>query len=153
MRWTEVLEKRMTDQVQWAKIKRPLRIIEKTLRSYRHDPSYLCDICRQCIVFETMEDLVRCVQQVISDKVSLLLLLSVCLLLHLYFHLLLHLHIFPILLPFPSSYCIRLLLCPHLNLHAGCCGGEDQEQVCCAQSWIEAYPPVSLLFLPLLPSL
>ncbi|EKX32008.1 hypothetical protein GUITHDRAFT_121827 [Guillardia theta CCMP2712] len=71
MRWTEVLEKRMTDQVQWAKIKRPLRIIEKTLRSYRHDPSYLCDICRQCIVFETMEDLDVVVERIKNRFVAL----------------------------------------------------------------------------------
>eukprot|EP00960_Hanusia_phi_P071472 767561-Hanusia_phi.AAC.10 len=68
--WEQVVAQSREEEVSWAKIKGPLRIMEKTLRSYGQDPSYLCDVCRQSIVFESLGDLVQCVQTLMQDEAS-----------------------------------------------------------------------------------
>jgi hypothetical protein len=55
--------------VVWAKIKLPQRAVEKTVRSYGQDPSFLVDLCRQTIVFLTPTDLLACLKTIIADQV------------------------------------------------------------------------------------
>jgi hypothetical protein len=35
--------------VRWATVKLPRRAVEKAVRCYRQDPSYLVDLCRQTV--------------------------------------------------------------------------------------------------------
>jgi len=43
------------------------RVIEKLVRSYRGNVSLVCDIVRQCIVFETVGDICRAVEAIKND--------------------------------------------------------------------------------------
>ena len=38
-------------------------------RSYQQDPSYLADLCRQTLIFESVIDLVSCFRFIVQDKV------------------------------------------------------------------------------------
>ena len=44
-------------EVKWSGIKALRRAMEKMVRSYRHDPSRLLDLCRQSLVFQDLDDL------------------------------------------------------------------------------------------------
>ncbi len=44
----------------------------QVMRSYRSDISRVLDVCRQCIVFETLADLTRCLRVIYQDKVTAL---------------------------------------------------------------------------------
>ena len=39
-------------------------------RSYQQDPSYLADLCRQTLVFETVGELAACLETVVADQVG-----------------------------------------------------------------------------------
>jgi len=51
----------------FAAVKKASRAIEKCWRVYSGDPSRLLDICRQAIVFETVDDLAWCLQLIEDD--------------------------------------------------------------------------------------
>ena len=69
-RWDELLlDPHGPHSVRWAKIKTPQRAVEKTVRSYGQDPSYLVDLCRQTIFFLTPADLCSCLRDIIADPV------------------------------------------------------------------------------------
>jgi hypothetical protein len=55
-------------EIAWTAVKSPERALEKLLRSYGNDPSRLLDLCREGIVFNTVEDLVCCVRALLNDE-------------------------------------------------------------------------------------
>jgi len=52
------------DKLKWAPLKRKERAIEKLYRCYQNDPSRLCDLARQMIVFKTVADLEACFKEI-----------------------------------------------------------------------------------------
>ncbi|EKX40890.1 hypothetical protein GUITHDRAFT_113149 [Guillardia theta CCMP2712] len=52
----------------WARLKGFDRAIEKLCRSYRGEVWRLLDVVRQCIVFESIEDISRCFQGICEDE-------------------------------------------------------------------------------------
>jgi hypothetical protein len=40
-------------------------------RTYRQDPSYLADLCRQTLAFETVDELATCLDAIVRDPVGL----------------------------------------------------------------------------------
>ena len=89
IKWTEIeRDPSIASRVCWAKVKSVERAIEKIVRTYKHvstlyffllvgidlnvdllpqDVSKLIDICRQCIVFETVSDLMDCLVAIAGD--------------------------------------------------------------------------------------
>lgn len=57
-KWTDVAEQRP---------KLPQRCVQKVLRAYHGDVSYLLDICRVLIVFGTVADLTKCLETIMKD--------------------------------------------------------------------------------------
>ena len=53
--------------LQLSAVKSVQRAVEKVVRSYDQDVSLLVDVCRQCIVFETVRDLRACVDVIAAD--------------------------------------------------------------------------------------
>jgi len=53
--------------IRFAKMKTVRRAVEKLMRSYREDVSRLLDVCRQCIVFESVKDLTSCLRLIHDD--------------------------------------------------------------------------------------
>mmetsp|Transcript_13017 Transcript_13017/g.20459 ORF Transcript_13017/g.20459 Transcript_13017/m.20459 type:complete len:133 (+) Transcript_13017:153-551(+) len=43
------------------------RAMEKTVRSYNLQPSFLCDLCRQSITFKRVEELEQCLKLISKD--------------------------------------------------------------------------------------
>mmetsp|Transcript_23383 Transcript_23383/g.58666 ORF Transcript_23383/g.58666 Transcript_23383/m.58666 type:complete len:854 (-) Transcript_23383:39-2600(-) len=69
MQWEHVCHDECTlSSVKWGKLKKGKRAIEKLLRSHRGDVSLLVDVCRQCIVFESSTQLLRCLKAIAADK-------------------------------------------------------------------------------------
>ncbi len=67
--WSDaVANPEMIKTIRWPALKRQERTIEKVLRSYGKDVSLLVDVCRQSIVFETMADLVQCLDVIYHDE-------------------------------------------------------------------------------------
>jgi hypothetical protein len=56
----EIAEGTFSGKVMFAKLKLISRMIEKTQRCYKGDPSQLTDVCRAAIGFESLEDLANC---------------------------------------------------------------------------------------------
>jgi len=54
-------------EVEWCKMKSPLRAIEKIYRIYEGDSSWLVDLCRQSIIFDDTLALSRCLEAILSD--------------------------------------------------------------------------------------
>eukprot|EP00286_Rhodomonas_abbreviata_P019771 CAMPEP_0181310446 /NCGR_PEP_ID=MMETSP1101-20121128/12590_1 /TAXON_ID=46948 /ORGANISM="Rhodomonas abbreviata, Strain Caron Lab Isolate" /LENGTH=158 /DNA_ID=CAMNT_0023417075 /DNA_START=171 /DNA_END=644 /DNA_ORIENTATION=- len=61
------LETHELHNIKWAEIKRPERAVQKIVRSYNGDTSRLVDVSRENIVFENVEDLIRCLEVVDAD--------------------------------------------------------------------------------------
>jgi hypothetical protein len=61
-----VLKRR--ESVVWANIKSARRAVEKVASVYGGDPSWLLDLCRQRLVFETVADMARCIESIAGDK-------------------------------------------------------------------------------------
>mmetsp|Transcript_8813 Transcript_8813/g.20804 ORF Transcript_8813/g.20804 Transcript_8813/m.20804 type:complete len:465 (+) Transcript_8813:84-1478(+) len=67
--WAEAAARADTDiMVRWGQLKSPDRAVEKLMRSYKQDVSRLLDICRQQIVFASIEDLLECVRVLAADE-------------------------------------------------------------------------------------
>jgi hypothetical protein len=54
--------------VRWAGPKQPRRAVEKAVRAYGRDPGRLLDLCRQAIVFATLDDLAACLRAILDDQ-------------------------------------------------------------------------------------
>jgi hypothetical protein len=54
-------------EIKWGKLKSADRAIEKIIRSYGHEVSRLVDVCRQTIVFETLQDVFICLSAMVAD--------------------------------------------------------------------------------------
>lgn len=67
-RWSEVLAGRSKEAVKWATIKPADRAIQKILHSYKGNVSRLLDICRQRMVFETVQDLNVGLRRILQDE-------------------------------------------------------------------------------------
>jgi len=57
----------MQRSIRWGKLKSVRRSVEKLLRSYTEDVSRLLDVCRQSIVFDTIADIAKCLEAILSD--------------------------------------------------------------------------------------
>ncbi len=57
-----------TGLVRWAMVKQPRRAVEKAVRSYGRDPGRLLDLCRQTIVFATLDDLAAGLRAILDDQ-------------------------------------------------------------------------------------
>jgi hypothetical protein len=57
----------MEKQVAWAPLKTPARTIDKVHRVYDGEVSRVLDVCRQRIVFDTVDDMITCVHAVLAD--------------------------------------------------------------------------------------
>eukprot|EP00291_Cryptomonas_curvata_P030406 CAMPEP_0172209320 /NCGR_PEP_ID=MMETSP1050-20130122/35049_1 /TAXON_ID=233186 /ORGANISM="Cryptomonas curvata, Strain CCAP979/52" /LENGTH=521 /DNA_ID=CAMNT_0012889183 /DNA_START=1344 /DNA_END=2906 /DNA_ORIENTATION=+ len=53
--------------IRWGRIKSVSRAIEKATRSYGKDVSRLLDLCRQSILFECFDDLIKCLDIIRQD--------------------------------------------------------------------------------------
>ncbi|EKX32814.1 hypothetical protein GUITHDRAFT_121010 [Guillardia theta CCMP2712] len=58
----------LLQRIKWANLKSVDRAIEKLSRSYDFHVCRLVDIVRQCIVFEDLEDLTRCLHAITEDE-------------------------------------------------------------------------------------
>jgi len=68
VKWTDVVNKPfIKNKIKWGNVKNPERAIEKTLKSYGNDVSYLMDLCRQAVIFESVHDIVRCLKEIAKD--------------------------------------------------------------------------------------
>ena len=56
----EISQGSFSGKVTFAKLKLIRRIIEKTQRCYKGDPSQLTDLCRAAVGFDSLEDLANC---------------------------------------------------------------------------------------------
>jgi len=52
----------------WTSLKSPSRAIQKAVRTYWSDPSYVLDICRCSIVFPTVSELTTCLECIYEDE-------------------------------------------------------------------------------------
>uniref|UniRef100_A0A7S0N255 Uncharacterized protein n=1 Tax=Cryptomonas curvata TaxID=233186 RepID=A0A7S0N255_9CRYP len=69
VRWEDAQDQPdLLHRIKWAHLKSEDRAIEKALRSYKGDVSRLVDICRQCIIFETVQDLCVCLRSILDDR-------------------------------------------------------------------------------------
>jgi len=67
--WADAqLDPVLRKRVKWATIKNPQRAIEKAIRTYKSMPCHLLDICRQSIYFESVSDIIQCLQVINNDK-------------------------------------------------------------------------------------
>jgi hypothetical protein len=68
MMWKEAcMDRDLTKKIKWGGIKSPQRACEKVLRSYRGDVSMLLDVCRQMIIFDTVNELCEGLSAVLHD--------------------------------------------------------------------------------------
>eukprot|EP00961_Rhodomonas_salina_P142266 1916021-Rhodomonas_salina.1 len=68
VRWAEAREDAgLREKIKWGTVKSPERAIEKAVRTYVSDVSLLVDIVRQCIVFETVEELCATLEGICAD--------------------------------------------------------------------------------------
>ncbi|EKX46504.1 hypothetical protein GUITHDRAFT_152389 [Guillardia theta CCMP2712] len=51
----------------WAHVKSIQRCVEKVMRCYGGDVSCLLDVCRQCIIFDSVSDLTKCLRAILQD--------------------------------------------------------------------------------------
>jgi len=58
----------LESQIKWTKVKSVRRAIEKVVRVYQQDASCIVDLCRQCIVFEDLNDIAACINIVKADS-------------------------------------------------------------------------------------
>lgn len=63
-RWSEEM---VVGLLAEQRLKRPRRCIEKCIRAYAGDVSYLLDICRTQIVFDSVADLMDCLEAILRD--------------------------------------------------------------------------------------
>jgi hypothetical protein len=56
----EIAEGNFSGTIAFAKLKLISRMIEKTQRCYKGDPSQLTDLCRAAVGFDSLEDLANC---------------------------------------------------------------------------------------------
>ncbi len=68
-RWEDLVAGGRAGLVRWAGPKQPRRAVEKAVRSYGRDPGRLLDLCRQAIVFATLDDLAACLRAILDDPV------------------------------------------------------------------------------------
>jgi hypothetical protein len=54
--------------IHWCALKRLPRAIEKAIRCYNGDVSKLTDFCRQAIIFDSVADITRCLNQIRKDR-------------------------------------------------------------------------------------
>ena len=57
----------MQDHVAWAHIKQPKRVLQKLQRVYDGKVSRVLDLCRELIVFDSVAELLACVNAVMAD--------------------------------------------------------------------------------------
>mmetsp|Transcript_41797 Transcript_41797/g.65283 ORF Transcript_41797/g.65283 Transcript_41797/m.65283 type:complete len:224 (+) Transcript_41797:1-672(+) len=69
VKWAIVKEDpRLRDSIKWPELKPVDRAVEKITRVFHGDPSRLQDICRQTILFDSLVNLVRCLQTMMRDR-------------------------------------------------------------------------------------
>jgi hypothetical protein len=68
LRWNEIVGTEHENGVAWCGLKSPQRAMEKLHRAYDGDVSRLVDICRQIIVFEHMDGLLKCLYTIFRDS-------------------------------------------------------------------------------------
>jgi hypothetical protein len=54
--------------IHWCALKRLPRAIEKAIRCYNGDVSKLTDFCRQAIIFDSVADITRCLNEIQKDR-------------------------------------------------------------------------------------
>jgi len=57
---------RVEDYV-WAHVKSIQRCVEKVMRCYGGDVSCLLDVCRQCVIFDSVAELTECLRAILKD--------------------------------------------------------------------------------------
>jgi len=57
----------LMNSIKWAQMKSPSRAVEKLVRAYKGDESRLLDLCRQSIIFDTIEEVTQCLQNIEND--------------------------------------------------------------------------------------
>jgi len=68
VRWEELEgDEGMRARVKWGHVKSPDRAVEKLLRVYHLEVPLVLDMCRQLIVFHTVNDLAACLQVMLDD--------------------------------------------------------------------------------------
>ena len=67
LRWAKIAAEPGEWRVRWTGRKRVGRALEKLQRAYGGDPSRLGDICRECIVLDGLEGVVRCLEAIKAD--------------------------------------------------------------------------------------
>mmetsp|Transcript_32412 Transcript_32412/g.75509 ORF Transcript_32412/g.75509 Transcript_32412/m.75509 type:complete len:710 (-) Transcript_32412:171-2300(-) len=69
IRWSDVQHNEsLRKKVKWTRMKAHGRTIEKLMRSYNDSPSRVVDIARQCVIFDNMTDLKKCLETIIFDE-------------------------------------------------------------------------------------
>jgi hypothetical protein len=66
-RWEDLVAGGRTEGVRWATVKQPRRAVEKAVRCYGRDPGRLLDLCRQTILFATLDDVAACLRAILDD--------------------------------------------------------------------------------------
>jgi len=62
------MDRESVQKIKWGGIKSPQRACEKVMRSYRGDVSMLLDVCRQMIIFDTVDELCEGLSAVLHDR-------------------------------------------------------------------------------------
>mmetsp|Transcript_54157 Transcript_54157/g.126500 ORF Transcript_54157/g.126500 Transcript_54157/m.126500 type:complete len:748 (+) Transcript_54157:248-2491(+) len=65
--WTDVRKGSLEKRVKVAVLKKTERAVEKVIRAYKGKVARLCDVCRESIYFERLDELVACLQEIRTD--------------------------------------------------------------------------------------
>jgi hypothetical protein len=67
--WSDVCQRPdVVARIKWGKLKSVSRSVEKLLGAYQEDVSRLLDVCRERIVFNTVQDLLVCLENISRDR-------------------------------------------------------------------------------------
>ncbi|EKX49294.1 hypothetical protein GUITHDRAFT_104824 [Guillardia theta CCMP2712] len=58
----------MMSLVRWSPTKKKSRVVEKAFRLYHGDLSKVLDVVRECIIFNRVEDLKECIEEIFHDE-------------------------------------------------------------------------------------
>ena len=67
MLWDDIRSQRMEERVKVAVLKNSERAVEKVIRAYKGKVARLCDVCRESLYFERLEQLVDCLNEIRMD--------------------------------------------------------------------------------------
>ena len=67
--WADVCNQPdMVAKINWAKLKNLPRTVYKLLGAYGGDVSRLLDVCRERIIFDRVQDLLKCLEVILRDE-------------------------------------------------------------------------------------